>query len=176
MEMNALQSEMKVLMGRGLLVSEAIDVIADDPTERDRKAVIEAARSRYQCDEIQIDDNAILSEGEDPGCFVQAWVWVDDEVDRGGQGADLDEQEQAGPARKFLTQPGREIMVVTGLGDTKAAVIVVAPGEAPELVAEAKTLAELRGSLRALTSELAELNQRPVGDAWLELPIRMIVT
>ena len=25
---------------------------------------------------VEIDDNALLSEGNDNGCYVQAWVWV----------------------------------------------------------------------------------------------------
>lgn len=43
------------------------------------KQFIEAARRMYQRDgEIEVDDNAKLSRGDDPGCYVQAWVWVYD--------------------------------------------------------------------------------------------------
>lgn len=39
------------------------------------------AQTQYGCDEIEIDDNAKVSIGEEPeevgGAFVQAWVWVD---------------------------------------------------------------------------------------------------
>lgn len=28
-------------------------------------------------DELEIDDDAKLSEGDDNGCWVQAWMWVD---------------------------------------------------------------------------------------------------
>lgn len=28
-------------------------------------------------DELEIDDNAKLSCGDDNGCWVQAWMWVD---------------------------------------------------------------------------------------------------
>jgi hypothetical protein len=39
--------------------------------------IIELAREQWASDgEIEIDDNAIISEGEDPGAYVQAWVWV----------------------------------------------------------------------------------------------------
>lgn len=39
----------------------------------------EAARDRYGCDgEIEIDPGAPVSRGDDPGAYVQAWVWVDD--------------------------------------------------------------------------------------------------
>jgi hypothetical protein len=44
-------------------------------THRDVKAFIEDARSLYQNDDIEIDDNAKLSETDD-GAWVQAWVFV----------------------------------------------------------------------------------------------------
>ena len=28
---------------------------------------------------LEIDDNAVVSYGDDPGCYVAAWVWVPDE-------------------------------------------------------------------------------------------------
>ena len=47
-----------------------------------RKGYVEAARRIYQREgTIEIDDNARISRGDDPGAYVQAWVWVyDDEV------------------------------------------------------------------------------------------------
>jgi hypothetical protein len=45
--------------------------------EERRLAIIEMARQEHQEDgEVEIDDNATLSEGTDNGCYVQAWVWV----------------------------------------------------------------------------------------------------
>ncbi len=45
-------------------------------TER-RLAIIELARAEYEREgEVEIDDNAKLSEGEDNGSYVAAWVWV----------------------------------------------------------------------------------------------------
>ena len=39
--------------------------------------IVELARNEHQQDgEVEIDDNAQLSEGNDNGCYVQAWVWV----------------------------------------------------------------------------------------------------
>ena len=36
-----------------------------------------AAKAQYQREgEIEIDDNAVVSYGSDPGAYVQAWVWV----------------------------------------------------------------------------------------------------
>ncbi len=48
-----------------------------DAEER-RCEIIELARQEHQQDgEVEIDDNAILSEGNENGCYVQAWVWLD---------------------------------------------------------------------------------------------------
>ena len=45
--------------------------------EERRLAIIEMARREHQKDgEVEIDDDATLSEGADNGCYVQAWVWV----------------------------------------------------------------------------------------------------
>lgn len=53
---------------------------ADDnaPAEARRRAILELARKHHEEDgQVEIDDNAQLSEGNDNGCYVQAWVWVD---------------------------------------------------------------------------------------------------
>lgn len=48
------------------------------PAEERRQAIIGLARSQYEEEgHTEIDDNAPLSEGDDNGCYVQAWVWVD---------------------------------------------------------------------------------------------------
>lgn len=40
---------------------------------------ITAARAQYQREgSIEIDDNAVVSRGSDPGAYVAAWVWVED--------------------------------------------------------------------------------------------------
>jgi hypothetical protein len=36
---------------------------------------VERARELYANDELEIDDNAIISQADD-GCWVAAWVWV----------------------------------------------------------------------------------------------------
>ena len=42
-----------------------------------RLEILELARNEHQKDgEVEIDDNAQLSEGSDNGCYVAAWVWV----------------------------------------------------------------------------------------------------
>ena len=50
--------------------------------ERDKAlkaAYIEAARALPGCDaEFVIDDDAKVSVGDDPGAYVQAWIWVNE--------------------------------------------------------------------------------------------------
>ena len=47
---------------------------------RTRKQLIAIARREYQTDDIEIDDNAKISRTDENGAWVQAWVWVSDEV------------------------------------------------------------------------------------------------
>lgn len=45
--------------------------------EQRRVAIVELARKKHQKEgTIEIDDNAKVSEGNDNGAYVQAWVWV----------------------------------------------------------------------------------------------------
>jgi hypothetical protein len=53
------------------------DSIKEQATEEE----IQRAREKYALgsdDNIEIDSNALVSRGDD-GCFVQAWVWLEDE-------------------------------------------------------------------------------------------------
>ena len=45
-------------------------------------AAYRAAAERIHADEgeIEIDDGAVVSKGEDAGAYVAAWVWVPDDV------------------------------------------------------------------------------------------------
>ena len=43
-----------------------------------REKVIKMAKETYQSEgSIEIDDTALISDGEDNGAYVSAWVWVD---------------------------------------------------------------------------------------------------
>jgi hypothetical protein len=43
-----------------------------------RCEIIELAREQREIEgAVEIDDKALLSEGNDNGCYVAAWVWVD---------------------------------------------------------------------------------------------------
>ena len=42
---------------------------------------VKRAQKLYQDDgEVEVDDGAVVSRGSDMGAYVQAWVWVDDDV------------------------------------------------------------------------------------------------
>lgn len=47
-------------------------------TEEETKAVYRTAAKRlhHRDGEIEIDEEAEVSLGDDPGAYVQAWVWV----------------------------------------------------------------------------------------------------
>jgi hypothetical protein len=50
-----------------------------DLTEEDRNKYRKAAKLKYEREgEIEIDGNALVSRGDDPGAYVQAWVWIYD--------------------------------------------------------------------------------------------------
>lgn len=45
--------------------------------ERRRQKIVAKAQQAYHREgEVEVDDGAELSEGEDNGTYVQAWVWV----------------------------------------------------------------------------------------------------
>ena len=49
-----------------------------DAADVRRRAIIEIARERKQKEGVlEIDDGAQVSEGDDNGCYLAAWVWVE---------------------------------------------------------------------------------------------------
>ena len=53
--------------------------MSDVERDPDDERLIELARAVWAKDgEIEIDDNAVVSRGDDPGAYVAAWVWVSD--------------------------------------------------------------------------------------------------
>jgi len=63
-----------------LLLMAEIAADAEHPMTKEerRQAIVARAQDEYH-DEgfIEVDDNAKLSEGDDNGTYVQAWVWMD---------------------------------------------------------------------------------------------------
>ena len=53
-------------------------VESTDAADVRRRAIIEIAREQKQKEGfLEIDDGAQVSEGDDNGCYVAAWVWVE---------------------------------------------------------------------------------------------------
>lgn len=66
-----------------MTISSFPDTPLTPEEEAYRQAMIARAREEYANDDVEIDDDARLSEA-DEGCWVQAWVWLDktdDETD-----------------------------------------------------------------------------------------------
>lgn len=70
-------AELREAVGRGLLdqadVLKALHAANEDIPRH--QGVIEQARGQYTNDDVEIDDEPLISPGE-KGCWVSAWVWV----------------------------------------------------------------------------------------------------
>jgi hypothetical protein len=79
-------------LGKALreLLAETADVTVAiwDVTDRDQRIRELADQAHGKDGEVEFDEDAIVSEGEDNGAYVQAWVWV------GFSGTDLDQEEE----------------------------------------------------------------------------------
>lgn len=60
------------------MTPESIGTDATLQDEVNQKAVVELARrhNNVREGELEIDDNATVSFGDDNGAYVQAWLWV----------------------------------------------------------------------------------------------------
>lgn len=59
------------------MTDKSLDEIFEVAIER-RQKIQDMAKAEYEEEgRIEIDTPAVLSEGDDNGCYVQAWVWVD---------------------------------------------------------------------------------------------------
>ena len=49
-----------------------------EPDEKRRKEIVALAQGMFESPEAsEIDDDAVVSEGDDNGAYVQSWTWVD---------------------------------------------------------------------------------------------------
>lgn len=48
--------------------------VADDDARR--QAILKLVPGHADAEDLQIDEDALVSEGDDNGAYVQAWVWV----------------------------------------------------------------------------------------------------
>jgi len=60
---------------------DSIQVVEHDvfPPDNSDDPYVKAAMDRQKDGELEIDSTAIVSKGEDPGAYVQAWIWVSDD-------------------------------------------------------------------------------------------------
>lgn len=77
------------LTGLAIAALAATDrvALANAPEDEERRQKIIAIARDDHCKDgvIEIDDDAVVSEGDDNGAYVQAWVWVsfaDTELDK----------------------------------------------------------------------------------------------
>ena len=66
------------------LIEKAREFVAAEQNEPARFAAYrKVAKEMYQVDgEVEVDDDAVVSEGDENGAYVEAWAWVNkEEVD-----------------------------------------------------------------------------------------------
>lgn len=64
---------------------QAIEAVEQHLNDSRRQNILGLARATLACEgELEFDDDAVVSEGDDNGAYLQAWVWVD----FGGTGLD----------------------------------------------------------------------------------------
>jgi hypothetical protein len=79
------QARFEALLDEGLRIADVLDAFAKRQSDEQR-AVIERARDQHDVEgQLEIPDNALISESEDNGAYILAWVW--------SQGPDQDEDE-----------------------------------------------------------------------------------
>lgn len=75
---------------RALALRETITQQIEQNSSDKAQLYRDAAQRKWARDrEIEIDDGAPVGKGDDPGAYVQAWVWVYDSDLTGDEGADI---------------------------------------------------------------------------------------
>jgi len=74
-----IEKQLESLISDGLTLPIIHDVFNMQPMDHDRRQVIKAARLKYRSSDVEIDDDAVLSEGSECGCYLQAWIFVHDD-------------------------------------------------------------------------------------------------
>lgn len=73
------------LEGKGPACERIIKDLDDTIAEQEgpeATAYREKAKERAEDGELEVDEGAIVSMGNDPGAYVMAWVWVPDDPER----------------------------------------------------------------------------------------------
>lgn len=113
--------------------------------------LVERARDEYQTDEIEIDDDAVQSRGDDPGTFVSAWIWVADPecVMCGEPCLELDDDSVCPLCLRDSEEEEQE--------ELEALAVLDVPSAGELLAATSQRAAELDHLAQDVLSELAEL-------------------
>lgn len=72
--MSSLYDQLLALKEQGLTFGECVQAFAEP---EDDPHVLAALRLHAVEGEVEVDVPGICSRGDDPGCYVMAWVWVD---------------------------------------------------------------------------------------------------
>lgn len=68
----------KAVKKSSLELRKAIAAVEEHLSDSRRQKILDLARATLAREgELEFDDDAIASEGEDNGAYIQAWVWVD---------------------------------------------------------------------------------------------------
>jgi hypothetical protein len=72
-----IQNALKKLQAAGLTFADCVSCFG---VSADENPYLKAAHEHHDREgEIEFDDTAIISESDDEGAYVMAWVWVTDE-------------------------------------------------------------------------------------------------
>lgn len=118
---NAITAALNSLVAQyGLTSLEARHFFSDKQRLEDPTAqrYVETAIFAYSVDgEIEVDTDALVSRGEDPGCYVQAWIWVSDNdagVERDDHGTLIPGPVLGAPPHRNLTPARRKVKYYRG--------------------------------------------------------------
>ena len=72
------------LVDAGLSFGEVVNVFGERQSDEEKTIAVQARDQWTDEGQVEVDRNAIVSEGDDAGAYVMAWVWVSlpDEEDK----------------------------------------------------------------------------------------------
>jgi hypothetical protein len=80
----------------GKQLRDAIKEIEAHLSDQRNQVIVELAQSQAEEGSMEVDDNVVVSEGDDNGAYVQAWLWVSFD------GTALDKEQLPAPFTKVV--------------------------------------------------------------------------
>src|ERR1700712_713551 len=78
LEKPEVNAALRTLIANGLTFGACVEAFGGSPSKNER-IYIEAAKNQYGSEgECEIDELSVVSESDDGGAYVMAWVWVSD--------------------------------------------------------------------------------------------------